>query len=297
MSGISSKALKPNYSENRRKYNGGSQLQNKEFTDGTGLELYTTNYRMYDPQIGRFNQIDPFAEVNEDASTYTYANNNPILFNDPLGLLSDSSHPQNLTPVTVNPQKKNNGGNNVANLLPLLHTKAASDNVSTGIRPVNLQDIRFLTGEQANAGFKEPPFPRNSTVTEYRTTRPLRLVRVSNSKINGARGGWLVDAKSIRGMSPQDIKQNLAIENEPDQIGEVEVPTGTTVRVGPVGANGFGPGNIRIMQYQIISRIPNESFFTPVPLQPPPQTPIEPIEPIDPIEPIEPIEPIDPIIP
>jgi hypothetical protein len=39
-------------------------------------------------------------------SLYQFANDNPIYFNDPLGLLSDSLHPQKLPEVTVTPQKK-----------------------------------------------------------------------------------------------------------------------------------------------------------------------------------------------
>jgi RHS repeat-associated protein len=77
--------------ENKRKFNEGSELENKEFSNGSGLELYATNYRSLDPQIGRFWQIDPFAEASESWASYTYANCNPILFNDPYGLTADST--------------------------------------------------------------------------------------------------------------------------------------------------------------------------------------------------------------
>ncbi len=89
MAGISSKA--PNVLENKRKYNEGTEFESKEFCDGSGLELYATNYRSLDPQIGRFWQIDPFAEASESWSPYVYANCNPILFNDPYGLMADST--------------------------------------------------------------------------------------------------------------------------------------------------------------------------------------------------------------
>ncbi len=86
MAGISDKAIKTKYPENKFKYNNGSELQNKEFADGSGLELYSTDFRSYDPQIGRFHQTDPLANANLNWSPYAFAQNNPFFYNDPAGL-------------------------------------------------------------------------------------------------------------------------------------------------------------------------------------------------------------------
>lgn len=77
--GISSKALKPNYAENKRKFNGIEQ--NSDFD----LNMYDAQYRNLDPQIGRFWQIDPETDNLESYSPYESMGNNPIYYADPLG--------------------------------------------------------------------------------------------------------------------------------------------------------------------------------------------------------------------
>jgi len=91
MAGISSKALAFGGSENKYKYNDGSELASKEFSDGSGLELYETDFRSYDPQIGRFMQIDPLGELFKNWSPYNFAFDNPVALNDPSGLAPDSA--------------------------------------------------------------------------------------------------------------------------------------------------------------------------------------------------------------
>lgn len=86
MSGISSKALNFGSPENKYKANAGTELASKEFSDGSGLELYETDFRRYDAQIGRFTGIDALSTFAPNQSPYSFVQNNPILFVDPQGL-------------------------------------------------------------------------------------------------------------------------------------------------------------------------------------------------------------------
>ena len=73
MAGISSKAL-TNTAENKVRFQG-QEFANKEFTDGSGLDMYEFKWRMHDPQIGRFWQVDPLSEKYVYNSTYAFSEN------------------------------------------------------------------------------------------------------------------------------------------------------------------------------------------------------------------------------
>ncbi len=84
MQGISSKAA--NTLTNKYQYNS-KEKQEKEFSDGFGLELLDYGARFYDAQIGRWHKTDNKAELYFATSAYVYALNQPTNAVDPDGNL------------------------------------------------------------------------------------------------------------------------------------------------------------------------------------------------------------------
>ena len=99
MAGISSKALNFGNPQNKYKFNG---------IEGVGefdLQDLNAKFREYDPQIGRWWEVDPKTDKMEMWSPYAAMYDNPIRFNDPLGDEPDGDdkykvrHGDNLTNI------------------------------------------------------------------------------------------------------------------------------------------------------------------------------------------------------
>jgi RHS repeat-associated protein len=76
MAGISGKAF--NKLNSAYKFNGGAELEEE-------TNMYSTFYRQYDQQLGRFTSTDIQSASNRDVSSYQFSLNNPLSYNDPAG--------------------------------------------------------------------------------------------------------------------------------------------------------------------------------------------------------------------
>ncbi|WP_375560247.1 RHS repeat domain-containing protein [Bernardetia sp. OM2101] len=82
-----------------------------EKEEAFGLELYETPFRSYDAQLGRFWQVEPLADIYCSISMYQFAYNNPVSFNDPTGLSSDTGSGSGIGgfPLPAQPEPQTGG--------------------------------------------------------------------------------------------------------------------------------------------------------------------------------------------
>ena len=73
--------------ENKNKFNG---VEENNLT-----QSYETAFRGYDGALGRFAQVDPLADLITGISPYHFGYNNPISYNDPLGLIGNNPYGNN----------------------------------------------------------------------------------------------------------------------------------------------------------------------------------------------------------
>ena len=115
----------------------------------------------------------------------------------------------------------------------------------------------------ANGGYAS--YKVGTDVFEFTTEKTEDFVRVYKEGVNTATGGWMMRKSDLlddngQMLSPEMIKDKFSLENVPDKIVDVEVPSGTTIRAGeaaPVDKLGTSGGGA---QYELMNDISDKSF-------------------------------------
>jgi len=211
LSGISSQVLKSNYAVNKRLFNGGNELQTKEFSDGSGIELYDAQYRMYDPQIGRFNRIDPLADFYDDLTPYNFAFSNPVLFNDPSGLSPGLDGQENITGYVKRPD-------GTIYFAPNVHDQKDlgpnTDLVYLGerLKTTRRDGTSVWFDENGNSSTTDPGWENSSPVTVTGTRQKPRDFRFYLGQTNTHYNGVLANAE-LATEALGTIKRGTVVKN------------------------------------------------------------------------------------
>ena len=119
-------------------------------------------------------------------------------------------------------------------------------NLKDKVKLNQYQSAESVNDWWANNGYDRPPYTPKTVVQDIILDCDTIFVRVYDGNISGLRGGWVMCAEDIKGLTPEQIQQKFALPSTPKYIGEVKLKAGSNIRMGEVNPNyGFNGGGIQ----------------------------------------------------
>ena len=119
-------------------------------------------------------------------------------------------------------------------------------NLKDKVKLNQYQSAESVNDWWANNGYDRPPYTPKTVVQDITLDSDTIFVRVYDGNISGLRGGWVMCAEDIKGLTPEQIQQKFALPSTPKYIGEVKLKAGSNIRMGEVNPNyGFNGGGIQ----------------------------------------------------
>jgi RHS repeat-associated protein len=232
MAGISSKALSFGAPENKIRFQG-QELQNKEFSYGGGLEMYQFKYRMDDPQIGRFWQIDPLSNKYVYNSTYAFSENKVTAHVELEGLESlsvqDLWRSAGVTSSTDPKQVVKDVGTELTKPKTWVQGAAAAGQIVVPVFLTTLMTGGFGDGAilSAETNALRTTTTDANTTTLYRAASGAEVNDMMNNGVRIEPNGGYVTGK-LFATSAQDAaqfgKNNFGLDGIPNTVVKVNVP-------------------------------------------------------------------------